>query len=47
VQRHSLWLAQVKSTKPGRLQGTAIIRYTWPSGVPFSEWIMYVQPPTG
>jgi GDSL-like Lipase/Acylhydrolase family len=26
-------------------QGTAIIRYTSPSGVAFSEWIMYVQPP--
>jgi hypothetical protein len=24
--------------------GTAIIRYTSPSGVPFSEWIMYVKP---
>ncbi len=26
-------------------QGTAIIHYTPPSGVAFSEWIMYVQPP--
>jgi hypothetical protein len=26
-------------------QGTAIIRYTAPNGVAFSEWIMYVQPP--
>jgi hypothetical protein len=24
--------------------GTAIIRYTSPSGVHFSEWIMYVKP---
>ena len=28
-------------------QGTAIIRYASPSGVAFSEWIMYVQSPTG
>ena len=25
-------------------QGTAIIRYTSPSGVNFSEWIMYILP---
>jgi hypothetical protein len=27
-------------------QGTAIIRYTAPGGVNFSEWIMYVTAPT-
>jgi hypothetical protein len=27
-------------------QGTAIIRYTSPGGVNFSEWIMYVTAPT-
>jgi hypothetical protein len=26
-------------------QGTAIIRYQTPSGMKFSEWIMYVKPP--
>ena len=26
--------------------GTAIIHYVTPSGVPFSEWIMYVLPPS-
>jgi hypothetical protein len=28
-------------------QGTAIIRYTSPTGVSFSEWIMYVDAPLG